>query len=293
MSDYIDTTFEFEGYTFPLRILTGSVLDTTARSDTHVYGGGDIGMGGEIRIAPVQSHVTVTQDLWLQCASGKERPLQFQTDFPVRPGHILQIAFLVGYKDVNASWLSFNNVTTDQGWTTQRGFNDAQTTDKKYFPLIQWQSSAAYFYLVKCLLVAAILSFLLSLLFNEGLESFLLSLHFNEGLERFLIILLFIFPVVFISGFVYRQVSNSAKKWLSKPFKEAAIAKFDGMIAQRAEAVEQLKASLAGTETASNFVTAQASGIIQSEKSFCTGCGKPVVAEVSFCGSCGTKLAIA
>lgn len=283
MSDYIDTTFEFEGYTFPLRILTGSVLDTTARSDTHVYGGGDIGMGGDIRIAPVQSHVTVTQDLWLQCASGKERPLQFQTDFPVRPGHILQIAFLVGYSDENTAWLSFNNVTTDQGWTTQRGFNDAQTTDKKYFPLIQWQSSAAYFYLVKCPLVVAILSFLLSLLSNGA----------DGRLLPFLIILLFIFPVVFISGSVYRQVSNSAKKWLSKPFKEAAIAKFDGMIAQRAEAVEQLKASLAGTETASNFVTAQASGIIQSEKSFCTGCGKPVVAEVSFCGSCGTKLAIA
>lgn len=61
MSDYIDTTFEFEGNTFPLRILTGVVIDTETRSDTHV--------SSRVDNLAVSSYVKVTKDIWLRSVS--------------------------------------------------------------------------------------------------------------------------------------------------------------------------------------------------------------------------------
>jgi hypothetical protein len=235
MSDYIDTTFEFEGNTYPLRILTGSVIDTNARSDTHVTGGGSYVSGNRTHVSEVRSHVEITQNLWLQCASGMERHLEFKTDFPVRAGHVLQIAFLVGYADENTAWVSFDNITTGQGWTATHPFLNAKTTGQNLISLLPYYSSAAYFYLVKCSYVPFFISLLLILMASQTGYDYDYS-DYLLGMTQFFLPL---FAVTAFLGFFVRS-----RKRMSEPFKNAAIAKFNGLTTQRDEAVEQLKASL-------------------------------------------------
>jgi hypothetical protein len=240
MSDVIETTFEFEGNTFPLVILTGVVIDTETRSDTHVYGGGSYGSGNNVQVSSVKSYVEVTKDVWLRFASGDEKRYKFG-DFAVRPGHILQVAALHG------GMMRTENLTTGGGYKHNvSSWSGATTADGKVVTLCPHHSSAENFYFVKCSLVASV--------FGSFLAMFASS---NSGrsstTEQFIVmtvgVIAFIYLVVVIVGFLYRR-NPSSRKNLNQPLNNAAIAKFEGMKAERAEAVEQLKASLAGTETA-------------------------------------------
>lgn len=228
MNDYIDTTFEFQGNTFPLRILTGSVIDTNARSDTHVTGGGSYVSGNRTHVSEVRSHVEITQNLWLQCASGMERHLQFKTDFPVRAGHVLQIALLVGYDNDNIAWECFDNITTGQGWTATRPLLNAKTTSEKIISLKQHRLPLRLFWLVIYPLLAGIVAYMGFQIEQTFLPAFLSAFY------------------VFLIFAIFWRLSQ---KNASPEFKNAAIAKYNAMQTQRAEAVEQLKASLAGTAT--------------------------------------------
>ena len=236
MNDYIETTFEFQGNTYPLRILTGSVIDTNARSDTHVSGGGSYTSGNRTHVSAVTSHVEITQNLWLRCASGKERHLEFKTDFPVRAGHVLQIAFLVGYNDDDAAWVSFDNITTGKGWTRVGDFVNAKTTSQNLIWFNPHRSPFGLFWLVKY----PLLTTLVYVVFDH--RKIYLDLIYPP-------ISLSLEPEMFISAFgvfgicfFYRV--NLSRKNLSPAFKNAAIAKYNAIQTQRAEAVEQLKASL-------------------------------------------------
>jgi hypothetical protein len=85
MSDYITTIVPFKDREYTLQILSGVVVDTETRSDTHVYGGGNN--------RAVSSYVEITKDIWIKGKSGKEYRYQFG-DMPVRAGHVVHVGLI-------------------------------------------------------------------------------------------------------------------------------------------------------------------------------------------------------
>lgn len=83
-------------------VVSGVVLDTDQRSETHVHGHGSSmtwkGSGGGSM--SVSSHTTVQRDIWLQEPDGKEHHLRFNFDLPVRAGQTLHYVTLVGGDDI-------------------------------------------------------------------------------------------------------------------------------------------------------------------------------------------------
>jgi hypothetical protein len=91
------STFESSGDTFTLDVLTGTVEDTNERSDTRVYGGGNvIGVGGTTSgSVSVSSSVTVTRSVYVKADDGQEHPLQFTGDIPLRKSNRISV-FAIG-----------------------------------------------------------------------------------------------------------------------------------------------------------------------------------------------------
>lgn len=117
MSDYLSKNFNFRGADYTLNVLSGTVINTDTRSDTHVYGTGSHANGQGH--SSVSSYVTVTKDVWIRGLSGKEYCLKFG-DIAIREGNIIHHGALKG----SDSWLFLHNRNTEDFWTKSGNFSD-------------------------------------------------------------------------------------------------------------------------------------------------------------------------
>lgn len=252
MSDYIDTTFEFEGNNIPLRIFTGVVVDTETRSDTHVYGGGSYTSGNQVHVSSVRSRVEVTKDVWLRYASGKEERFQFG-DLAIRPGHILQISYFTANFGKTRATKSvrhiISNASTDIYWdrpSYPKGglYNSTSTSTDGRSVVIQKNGNGLTQLIIICLSpVLGLISFAVIIaLLGINIDSNRGEVNNGLVFGAFIVLTVAFFYILKMLLWV-----PSIDK--SKPFIDKLEQAFWDAKTQRAEAVEQLKASLAGTAT--------------------------------------------
>ena len=82
-------TFTYRGKTLEFRSITGTVLDTSTRSETHISGGGGGGYigpkGGHIDDISIRSHNTTLQEFWIKTEDGMEKSVNISgTSIPLR-----------------------------------------------------------------------------------------------------------------------------------------------------------------------------------------------------------------
>lgn len=78
--------------------LSGTVLETDQRSDSHVFGGGATVVqngsgGGGVAIT---TKVEVVRDIWIKDEAGAEHHLRLNSDIPVRTGNMIHFITLKG-----------------------------------------------------------------------------------------------------------------------------------------------------------------------------------------------------
>jgi hypothetical protein len=89
MSDHIETSISFDEKSYPMKVLSGVVIDTNTISRTHVHST----TTGNGRVSSVSSSTSFSKDIWLKGESGKE--YQFRVpDIPVRTGNIISMALV-------------------------------------------------------------------------------------------------------------------------------------------------------------------------------------------------------
>lgn len=131
MSDYTTSkTVDLFGSQRAFRALSGVVINASQRSDTHVSGGGKSATyngygGGNVSIS---SYVSVTSDIWIRGASGKEYRLRFGRDIPVREGNVIHAVDVVDVHGPasNGYVLVYNSTTRE--WFYAEGL-DAKATN--------------------------------------------------------------------------------------------------------------------------------------------------------------------
>ena len=83
--------FEIDGLQHHFTAVSGTVLSTESRSDTHVSGHGSMsvynGSGGGSSY--ISSDVVITRDIWVTTDEGKEANWRYNIDIPVRQGQRL------------------------------------------------------------------------------------------------------------------------------------------------------------------------------------------------------------
>lgn len=113
--------FEINGHKLTFSILSGMVLDTDQRSDTHVTGSGSVfvykGIGtGQSK---VNSTVEVNRDIWIKDDEDKEHHLRFNFDLPIRKDQRLSKISLSG-SNLSTEIIEmsiYNHNTQDWSWT--------------------------------------------------------------------------------------------------------------------------------------------------------------------------------
>lgn len=85
--------FRFNGRAVRLEVITGEVLGTEQRSDTHVSGGGSTyTVGNSVQGSTnISSNVIVTRNIRLKTQDGGLHDIQLQGDFPLSTGDRLSI----------------------------------------------------------------------------------------------------------------------------------------------------------------------------------------------------------
>lgn len=122
-------SFKIEGAPCNLNVLSGEVVGTDQRSDTHVYGGGSIsGVGGNVHgSTSVSSVVVVQRDLWLRDDAGREHEFRFTVDLPLRASHRVHIIQLEGPEvlahQARSIYLSaYNESVNKEAWLARDNF---------------------------------------------------------------------------------------------------------------------------------------------------------------------------
>jgi len=85
--------FRQRGDEFILFVMSGNLLETSERSDTHVHGSGSTsGVGGHVTgTVSISSDVIVTRNAYLKMDNGRERVFQFKEDIPMRAGNRITV----------------------------------------------------------------------------------------------------------------------------------------------------------------------------------------------------------
>ncbi len=107
---------------FGYYILTGTVLETTRWSETHVSGGGGGGYmyngHGSSYVNPVTSTTVRHSEIWIRDDEGNEEQLRFSTvEVPVRAGQRLSAICARPIRKTKRNYdiISYYNVTTNRG----------------------------------------------------------------------------------------------------------------------------------------------------------------------------------
>lgn len=115
MSDFFEKKINVAGEAYTLKALSGVVLDSTQRSDTHVSGSGSSlsynGSGGGNM--HVSSTVVVTSNFWMRGKSGKEYHLQYSRDIPARAGNVIHIVSCSGKEIPSRDIFIYNSATEE------------------------------------------------------------------------------------------------------------------------------------------------------------------------------------
>jgi hypothetical protein len=101
-------TFTYRGKTLDFRSITGTVLDTSTRSETHISGGGGGGYigpkGGHIDDISIRSHNTTLQEFWIKTEDGMEKSVNISgTSIPLRAGQRITL-IAAEQKGRNEGW---------------------------------------------------------------------------------------------------------------------------------------------------------------------------------------------
>lgn len=101
-------TFTYRGKTLEFRSITGTVLDTSTRSETHISGGGGGGYidrnGGRIDSISIRSHNTTHQEFWIKTEDGMEKSVNISNgSVPLRTGQLITL-IAAEQKGQNEGW---------------------------------------------------------------------------------------------------------------------------------------------------------------------------------------------
>lgn|SRR3546814_567471 len=90
--------FHVDNDKYEFEVLSGTVLSTDQRSDTHVSGSGNMAViqGTGTGSHQIHSTVTVTRDIWLKDDLDNEHHLRYSQDLPVREGQKIYNFSLTG-----------------------------------------------------------------------------------------------------------------------------------------------------------------------------------------------------
>lgn len=100
--------FKFNQKEAEIKAVTGEVLSTEQRSDTHVSGGGSTySLGTAVQgSTSIRSTVVVTRNIRLKTQDGRQHDLQLEADFPLAQGDKLSVFI------VNGGYYLVHNHTT-------------------------------------------------------------------------------------------------------------------------------------------------------------------------------------
>lgn len=78
---------------YEFHVLTGDVIDTTQRSDTHVSGSGSVsGYSGNVSgSTSISSIVVITRDVFVKADNGSEHALKFRGDMAFQVGNKISV----------------------------------------------------------------------------------------------------------------------------------------------------------------------------------------------------------
>src|SRR3546814_817167 len=90
--------FHVDNDKYEFEVLSGTVLSTDQRSDTHVSGSGNMAViqGTGTGSHQIHSTVTVTRDIWVKDDLDNEHHLRYSQDLPVREGQKIYNFSLTG-----------------------------------------------------------------------------------------------------------------------------------------------------------------------------------------------------
>lgn len=97
---YKNSEFTVSNGRHVFEVLSGTVLETSQRSDTHVSGSGYTsgyvanGSGMVSGRSSMSSTTTIARDIWLKDDSGQEHHVRLDSDVPIRPGSRIHITTL-------------------------------------------------------------------------------------------------------------------------------------------------------------------------------------------------------
>lgn len=154
MSDI--SAFVIDGHEYYFSAISGTVVSTESRSDTHVRGSGSVNTyqgtgGGSTRIS---SNVVITRDIWVVDDQGKEMNWRYNSDIPVRQGH--RIHSITPYRDkVQYPEMYLYNSSTDQLWTFHHE-QDLMNQENPLAKLLRWGFNAGVLYLLGAITLMAL-----------------------------------------------------------------------------------------------------------------------------------------
>lgn len=102
---------DFLGIPLDIYPVTGTVLEASARTATHVT----TARNAAGYVSSLQSHNESIQEFWIRTDSGQELPITIQAaPIPVRPGQIVEIFYAAGKGSEARSILGIKNITSGQ-----------------------------------------------------------------------------------------------------------------------------------------------------------------------------------
>ena len=91
MEDYTFYKTHLFGVERQFRALSGVVMHSSQRSDTHIYGGIRNHSRGPGARTPISSEIVITSNIWIKTPGGKEQKLTYKKDLEFRPGSVIHV----------------------------------------------------------------------------------------------------------------------------------------------------------------------------------------------------------